>query len=56
MATNEQNKDNYTAAIQPPLQNSKRFFNFSKDTLIDAEITLKDVVDFARKEKIAKLN
>ena len=46
----------FTSAIEPEPQNSNISFEFSKECLTDAKITLKDIVDFARQEKQAKLN
>jgi len=41
----------YTSAIEPQLQTPNTTYEFSKETLTEAKITLKHVIDFARLQK-----
>ena len=50
----DENLPLFTSAVEPEPQNSNTSFEFSKECLTEAKITLKDIVDFARLEKQAK--
>ena len=43
-----------TASIEPSPQIQDHFYKFSSENLKDAKVTLDDIIDFARQEKLAK--
>ena len=43
-----------TAGIEPSPQIQDPFYKFSSENLKDAKVTLDDIIDFGRQQKLAK--